>query len=181
MKHLLFTLLILTIPLFGSVKQQMLQHYKQKEYLQVCKVGYKNFHKYSKDENFISLYAFGCLYADYIDRLAVPTVALRFTKEGRSNAAYFSVILMQKKLLYHAMLDGVTLSEMKLPTTNYILSKVFDYYTKAQKQGRESYIFTDEEDPKKQYKLYLERTKKAPKIVIEEYLDGLLQKRHIYW
>jgi hypothetical protein len=89
---------------------------------------------------------------------------------------------MQKKLLYHSLLDGYQLSELKLPTTDYILSKVFDLYSKLGKHDKRTfYIFEDPKDKKLTYKLYLEKDYKIAKMVIEEYYDTMLLKRHIYW
>jgi hypothetical protein len=134
------------------------------------------------DEEYISLYAFSCLKSDYIDRLALPITQLKFSSQTRANSAYFSVILMQKRLLYHSLLDGYDLSSMNLPTTDYILSKVFDLYAQADnKEQKDSYIFQDKIDKKITYKLYLKEHDKLNKIIIEEFYDTKLIKQHIYW
>jgi hypothetical protein len=79
-------------------------------------------------------------------------------------------------------LDGYVLSDLKLPTTNYILSKVFDLYSKLEKhEKRAFYLFEDPKDKKLTYKLYLAKDYKITKMVIEEYYDTMLIKRHIYW
>ena len=178
----LLLLLFLITNIYADVKQEMFGLYQNKKYEQVCTMGFDNFGRYKRDEEFVSLYAFACLNSDYIDRLAVPTAVLKFTEEARANSAYFSVILMQKKLLYHSLLDGYDLSELKLPTTNYVLSKVFDLYTKLGKhEKRAFYLFTDPKDKKLTYKLYLAKDYKITKMVIEEFYDTMLIKRHIYW
>ena len=178
----LLILLFLITNMYGDVKQEMFGLYQNKKYEKVCTMGFDNFGKYKRDEEFVSLYAFACLNSDYIDRLAIPTAVLKFTEEARANSAYFSVILMQKKLLYHSLLDGYELSELKLPTTNYILSKVFDLYTKLGKhEKRAFYLFEDPQDKKLTYKLYLAKDYKITKMVIEEFYDTMLIKRHIYW
>ena len=175
-------LLLFITSLYADVKQEMFGLYQNKKYEQVCTMGFDNFGKYKRDEEFVSLYAFACLNSDYIDRLAVPTAVLKFTEEARANSAYFSVIIMQKKLLYHSLLDGYELSELKLPTTDYVLSKVFDLYTKLGKhQKRAFYLFEDPKDKKLTYKLYLAKDYKITKMVIEEFYDTMLIKRHIYW
>ncbi len=178
----LLILLFLITNIYADVKQEMFGLYQNKKYEQVCTMGFDNFGKYKRDEEFVSLYAFACLNSDYIDRLAVPTAVLKFTEEARANSAYFSVILMQKKLLYHSLLDGYELSELKLPTTDYVLSKVFDLYTKLGKhEKRAFYLFEDPKDKKLTYKLYLAKDYKITKMVIEEFYDTMLIKRHIYW
>ncbi|EDZ61464.1 hypothetical protein CBGD1_1543 [Sulfurimonas gotlandica GD1] len=160
----------------------MFNLYQNKKYEDVCSIGFDNFKKYKKDEEFVSLYAFACLNSDYIDRLAIPVALLKFSREARANSAYFSVILMQKKLLYHALIDNYDLSSLSLPTTDYVLSKVFDFYAKlGVHEPRAFYLFEDENDKKLSYKLYLEKDTKLSKIVIEEFYDTINIKRRVYW
>jgi hypothetical protein len=74
------------------------------------------------------------------------------------------------------------LSKFDLPTTDYVLSKVFDLYAKLGKHKKRSfYLFQDPEDKKLTYKLYLAKDYKITKMVIEEFYDTMLIKRHIYW
>lgn len=172
----------LSINLFANVKQDILNLYQNNKYEDACNLGFNKFTRYNKDEEYLSLYAFSCLKADYIDRLALPIAMLKLSPEARANSAYFSVIFMQKKLLYHALLDDYDLSELRLPTTDYVLSKVFEFYAKLGKhEKRTLYIFDDQNNDKVSYKLYLEKDYKISKMVIEEYYDNMLIKRHIYW
>jgi len=175
-------LILLSLSLYADIKQNMFNLYQNKKYEEVCQIGFDNFKKNKKDEEFVSLYAFSCLNSDYIDRLAVPTAVLKFSEEARANSAYFSVILMQKKLLYHALVDNYDLSSFDLPSTDYVLSRVFDLYAKLEKhEPRAFYLFEDPNDPKLTYKLYLSRDYKLDKIVIEEFYDTITIKRHVYW
>ncbi len=174
--------LLISITLYADIKQNMLGLYQNKKYKKACDIGFNNFRYNNKDEEYISLYAFACLKSDYIDRLTTPIAMLKFSKEARSNSAYFSIILMQKKLLYHSMVDGYNLSNIDLPTTDYILSKVFDLYLKLGKhESRTFYLFEDENDAKLTYKLYLSKSNKVYKIIIEEFYDSISIKKHIYW
>ncbi|MCW8894257.1 MAG: hypothetical protein OQK48_03580 [Sulfurimonas sp.] len=180
MKTLL--ILFLTINLYADIKQNMFNLYQNKQYEEVCNIGFNNFSRYRQNEEYISLYAFACLKADYIDRLSIPIATLKYSKEARANSAYLSIILMQKKLLYHALIDNYDLSSIDLPTTDYVLSKVFDLYAKLNKhEPRAFYLFEDEKDSKLTYKLYLIKDDKLSKIVIEEYYNSDMIKRHIYW
>ena len=175
-------LLFLALQLSADIKQEMFNLYQNEQYKNVCSMGFKYFSKNKKDEEFISLYAFACLKADHIDRLTIPIAMLKYSKESRANAAYFSVILMQKKLLYHSLVDGYDLSTLDLPTTDYVLSKVFDLYSKIGKHNKRAfYLFEDEVDNKLTYKLYLEKNNKLSKMVIEEFYDTITIKRHVYW
>jgi hypothetical protein len=107
---------------------------------------------------------------------------MKFTPESRANSAYLSVILMQKKLLYHALVDNYDLSSFDLPATNYVLSIVFNLYSKLKNnQKRTFYLFNDPKNSKISYKLYLMQNYKIPKMVIEEYCDNKLVKKHTYW
>ncbi|MDO9266054.1 MAG: hypothetical protein Q7U00_03130 [Sulfurimonas sp.] len=175
-------IILISINLYASIKQDMLNLYQGKKYEEVCNIGFNNFENYRNDEEYVSLYAFACLNADYIDRLSVPTIMLKLAKESRSNAAYFSIILMQKKLLYHALLDNYDVSSLNLPTTDYVLSKVFDLYTKMKNnEQKEFYIFEDESDKQLKYKLYILKDGKIDKMVIEEFHNSISIKKHIYW
>ena len=180
MRILLF--LLLTLTLHASLKEDMFHLYQNEKYADVCTMGFEHFNQNVKDEEFVSLYAFACLKSDNIDRLATPIALLKFTKEARANSAYFSVILMQKKLLFHALNDNYTLAKLELPTTDYVLSRVFDLYAKlGQHEPRTFYLFEDPKDPKLTYKLYLLKDDRLNKMVIEEYYDTISLKRHVYW
>ncbi len=175
-------LFLLAISLFGDVKEKMFNLYENERYEDVCNIGFNNFGRHQRDEDFLSLYAFACLKADYIDRLSLPISLLKYSQEARANSAYFAVILMQKKLLYHALIDGFELQKYKFPTTDYILSKIFDYYTQLGKhEARNFYLFDDKQNKKISYKLYLVKDKIPYKMVIEEYFENTLVKKHTYW
>ena len=182
MIRLLIILFLLHVTLIASPKNELYKLYQENNYKQACRLGMNNYPQYTRDEAFISLYAFSCLKADYIDRLAVPISALKYSKEARSNAAYFSIILMQKKLLYHALIDHYDISMLNLPTTEHVLSKVFNYYTKDT-NNKESNIFyyTDTDDKRITYKLYIETHPHIKKMVIEVFHDKILSARHLYW
>jgi len=175
-------ILFLALSLYADIKENMFNLYQNKKYEDVCNIGFYNFKKYKHDEAYVSLYAFSCLNSDYIDRLAIPIAVLKFSRESRANSAYFSVILMQKKLLYHALVDNYDLSTLNLPTTDYVLSRVFELYSKLEKhEPRAFYLFEDEKDKKLTYKLYIVKNDKLNKIVIEEFYDAVSIKRHVYW
>jgi len=180
MKYLILTLFFFTT-LQANLKQEMFTLYKNQNYKQACRLGFENFSHFKKNEELVSLYGFACLNSDYIDRLAIPVTALKSSKEARANATYFAVILMQKKMLYHAMIDSYKLSNFKLPTTTYILSRVFDLYSQEKDQNKKLYIFKDPHNSKKSYKLYLIKDRRVKKMVIDEFYDTMLIKRHIYW
>jgi len=179
----LFTLLALLFSLmYADIKVSLYHLYQNKQYDDACQKGLKVFNQYRDDEEFVSLYAFSCLNADQLDRLAVPISILKGSEEARSNAAYFSVILMQKKLLFHSLIDGYKLSELKLPKTDHVLSSVYELYSKTDtSRKRNHYTFIDENNNKVSYKLYIQNSNQNKKMVIEEFYDTIMTHRHVYW
>ncbi|WP_456485270.1 hypothetical protein [Hydrogenimonas sp.] len=183
MKKILMTALLLATTLLdaGSL-EKIYTLYNQKHYKQACQYGLHIFNKYKKNSKFVMLYGFSCLKADYIDRLAVPLTGLRATKSERANASYFATILLQKKLLYHALIDNVDISYLVLPKTDYVLSKVFDLFTqKAYKKVDDKFYLKPEEANGILYVLYIQPYGKIKKMVLEERLEGNIIKTHKYW
>ncbi|WP_456401820.1 hypothetical protein [Hydrogenimonas sp.] len=182
MKKLLIAAALLFTSLHASDMERLYGLYQSKKYKKACQVGLRMFNKHKKNSKFLMLYGLSCLKADYIDRLAVPLTGLRHTRSERANASYFATILLQKKLLYHALLDGVDISNLKLPKTDYILSKVFDLYTqKRYKKADDKYYFISKEKPDFMYVLYIESNGGVNKMVIEERLDNHIINIHRYW
>jgi len=181
MLHIL-QFLLLTNLLYADIKYDMNDFYKNDNFTKACNIGLKNLSHHKNDENYISLYAFSCLKADFIDRLAFPITKLKLSKEARQNSAYFSIILMQKKLLYYALIDGYDLTSFNFPSTNHVISKVFDAYSALKKDDIKSfYIFQDKNDKLLKYKLYLLKSKGLNKIIIEEIYNNKIIKKHKYW
>jgi hypothetical protein len=173
--------LSLVIFLLANERQDIFSLYQLKEYDKACQLGLLNLNKNRNDENFVSIYAFSCLNADYIDRLSVPITLLKNTPESRSNAAYLSVILMQKKLLEHSLNDEYYLKPLKIPTTDNLLSKVFDLYSNLSILKKiPIYEFIDTNNAKIRYRLYLIGDRNSSNIVIEELYESVLVKKHIY-
>ena len=182
MKKLTFLLFFSSLLLQADSKLDTYKLYQDAKYEEACQMGEKILEQYKDDEEFISLYAFSCLNADYLDKLSIPITALKKSPEARANAAYFSVILMQKELLMHSLSDQYDLKPVKLPTTDYVLSTVFDLYTKdTGPKDRRRYNYRDPDDAKKSYRLFVTKSAPAPKMVIEEYYDKIMTQRHIYW
>ena len=182
MRLLIITLLLLSSTVFASQKNRLYRLYNQGKYEAVCEQGFKNFQKHRHDETYISLYAYGCLNSDSIDRLATPIVMLKYSKDARANASYFAAILMKKKLLYHALLDGYDLSGIQLPASSYILSKVFDLFiVNKNKPVDNIYMLNDPADKSIHFTLYIDKSERIPKMILEEYKSNILIKRHTYW
>lgn len=182
MKQILLLLLVAPLILLADAKIDIYKLYKDKNYDAACNQGEAFLSQLAQDEEFVSIYAFSCLQADKINKLAQPITLLKKSSDARANAAYFSVILMQKELLMHALLDQYDLNAVKLPTTDYLLSVVYNRYSNdPNKNKHRRYNYIDNNDPKKRYRLYVIKGSDAPKMIIEEYYDTLMTKRHIYW
>ncbi len=180
-KFLLLAILFLAFS-NASDLQKLYGLYQDKKFKQACQLGLRMFDAHKKNSKFLMLYGLSCLKADYIDRLAVPLTGLRYSRSERANASYFATILLQKKLLYHALIDNIDISHLKLPKTDYILSKVFDLFTqKRYKKIDDKYYFVSKEKPDFMYVLYIESDGKVNKMIIEERLDNHIIKVHRYW
>ena len=78
-------------------------------------------------------------------------------------------------------MDGYNIAPFKLPTTDNILSKVFDLYSNMQTYKKiPLYLFIDPNNDKITYKLYLSGNIDARNMVIEELYDSVLVKKHVY-
>lgn len=180
MKFLLFIFLLLTTHLYADYRQRLFNLYQQGNYPQACDLGHQGFLYHPSDESYVSLYAFSCLKADVIDRLSGPIMTLNQTKEARSNAAYFSVIVMQKKLLMEALYDNKPIKNLRFPTSSYLLSKVFDLYIKNPQPNQFIKEYNDAMDSRLSYKLYTSETNGRKSIAIDEYYDKILTHHHVY-
>jgi len=106
--------------------------------------------------------------------------SLVLTEASRENASYFSSLIIQKRLLYQFMIDNLDISNLKLPSSRHILSRVFEALSKGQYQvlstspklieintNERKYILSISDDEPK-------------KVLVDEYkADGSLE-RHWY-
>ncbi len=168
--------------LFASDFDIVKQYYNENNYRTACLKAGDIYGELSDNEEFLSIYAHSCLESDMINRLVLPIIKLYQTPESRENAVYFSTILYQKKLLYHALVDDVDISYINLPKTNYILSKVFNRFVNGNyNYTNGAYWFIDEDDSSISYKLTAEEHQKAKKIFLRTYKDGQVIKVRTYW
>ncbi|CAA6809070.1 MAG: Unknown protein [uncultured Sulfurovum sp.] len=182
MKKLILTILMTTTFLFSSNLSTLYKLYEKQEYSKACDYAVKYFNKNKNSEQYVTLYGLACLETDKIHRIATPMLRLKETKDSRENAAYFSTILLQKTLLFQALIDEVSLTDLHLPTTNFILSKIFKLYVKKEYVLKDNiYIFMDEQKKEMKYQLYIEETKKHKKyMIIDIYKDDKFTRRYRY-
>ncbi len=177
MKKISLILLGLTISLYATTAAQMLQLYQKGEYNLACDLGAKNITRFESNEAQLSLYAFSCLKADRIDRLNTPIILLNQTAEARANASYFSMLVMQKKLLMQSLYDNISFKSSNFPTSSHILSKVFHLYLQSNKITKE---YVDSSNTRNSYKLYTTEFNGKKTIAIDEYYDKILTIHHVY-
>ncbi len=178
---LLSTLLLTTIFLFSSNISNLYKLYEKQEYDKACDYAHKYFYKKQNrdSQNYLTLYGLSCLETDNIARVAIPMTRLTKSKDARANASYFGTILLQKQLLYQALMDKKPLVELHLPTTDFIISKIFNLFVK------EKYMLEDNiyrfKDGDKIYQLYIKRAKRNHQyMVIDIYKDDKFTKRYQY-
>ena len=113
---------LITNSLYADIPAQMYQLYQKGEYTTSCNIGLQHFKELEANEAYLSLYAFSCLKADQIDRLNTPLMILNQSSEARANASYFSMLVMQKKLLVQALYDNIF---TKITQISYKLTSSF--------------------------------------------------------
>jgi len=106
--------------------QPFIDDFKAGKYNKVCEKGSRLFYGGYTDENFISLVGISCAKVDRINILGMLQRTLVNTASSRENASYFSSLILQKRLIYQFMIDGTDLSNLKLPSSRHLLSRVFE-------------------------------------------------------
>ena len=159
MKKLLF---LLPLFLFGFdfQKEFLAGHYNK-----VCKEGVREVFnkKIDHNEKLMSIAGVACAKSDNILYLPIFVKRLKKTKAGRLNAIYFSVLILQKKLLYSYFMDNTNISFYHLPITDHPLS-IVEYHIATNQFTKEgNKIVIKYKD--KIYKVY----KKGTKVFIDIY------------
>ncbi len=155
-------------------------YYKSKDFGQSCEIGGRIFYDYRFDENFVQAYGFACLAVDNIGMIANVPRYLKKTKESRQNASYFSLIMTQKKLIYQAIIDELDLKGLSFPKTDHVLSKVFEKLSSGDytKEGT-TYILSFQNG----YVIKVDKIFDGEiyKVIINEYKNNSVIKKHLYW
>lgn len=180
MIRLLFIINFFTISLLANAATQMYQLYQKGEYGLSCDLGARLFNQFESNEAQISLFAFSCLKADRLDHLSRPIEQLNKSKEARANASYFSLLVLQKKLLLQALYDNYPIKSIKIPTSSHLLSKLFAFYQHDPQFQNSIKEYIDLNNPRISYKLYSIESNGRKTIAIDEYYDKILTLHHIY-
>ncbi|CAA6824974.1 MAG: Unknown protein [uncultured Sulfurovum sp.] len=184
MKKIILIVLLTTISSFASNLSTLYKLYEKQKYDKACDYAVKYFYKKKNknSEQYLTLYGLSCLETDKIYRIATPMLRLKSSKNARANAAYLSTILLQKKLLFQALVDEVPLEGLRLPETNFIVSKIFKLYLNQEYVLKNNiYTFQDREKTALKYQLYVEENKKKEKfMIIDTYKDDKFIHRYRY-
>jgi len=177
MKKLILICLFLHVSLFAYTHDDVMSDYEAKKYKDVClksAVFYKNA---EKNEHILSVIGDACAKVDYINPLGYIVRGLVSTPQFRENGSYFATLVLQKKLIYQFMNDGIDLKNLRLPRSDHTLSIVFENLVTENytNKGGKIIIKTDS----KEYRVWISDAKK--KVVnVEEYIAGEKIKTHWY-
>jgi len=161
--------------LLGSVlNANLVQNYLNKNYKENC--SFNNINKYKNNEKALSIIGVSCIKTDSIYLLPYIINKLKHTDYGRKNSIYFLTVLMQKKLLYSYLFDGMPIKSFSFPLTDYVLSYVFEAIRNGNFTKNGDIIIINNKQKGLVYKFY----KKEDKMFIDEYKDKELIKRRWY-
>ena len=170
--------------LFSSNLSSLYKQYENQEYQKACDYGRKYLFKNANidNEKYLTLYGLSCLETDKIERISIPMIHLKTTKNFRANASYFSTILLQKNLLFQALIDKKSIKDLHLPSTTFVLSKIFNLFIEEKFiLNNGVYKFEDNTKENVKYQLYIEETKKDKKyMIIDIYKDEKFTHRYRY-
>lgn len=175
MKKFTLLFLVLHVSLFAYSHSDIIKDYKAGKYRDVCLKSSATILGREKDEKILSIVGDACAKSNYINPLCHVIRGLISTPEFRKNGSYFATLVLQKKLIYQFMNDGIDLSNLRLPRSDHVLSVVFENLVKRSyaKEGRYLIIKTDS----RKYKVWI--TDARQRVVhIEEYVDGKEIKTH---
>ena len=183
MKFIVF-ILMTTSFLFSSNLTKLYKMYESQEYVKACDYAVKYYYKKANknNEKYVTLYGLSCLETDKLYRIATPMIQLKNSASARANASYFSTILLQKQLLKQAVIDGKNIDDLHLPTTNFILSKIFHLFVNKEYVLKDNiYRFDDKENKEKTYRLYTDKSEKNKTyMIIDIYKEEKFIKRYRY-
>jgi len=157
-----------------------IEDFKAKKYDKVCSKGIKLYYGGYTDENFVSLIGVSCSKVDRINILGMLQRSLVETKSSRENSSYFSTLILQKRLVYQFMIDDLDVSNLKLPSSNHILSRVFEQLSRGQYKVLSSSPKLIEINANGRKLILSLSDDKPQKVLIDEYKETGELERHWY-
>jgi hypothetical protein len=172
--------MLLHVSVNAKTLEQLAQDFKQKKYYSVCQDGLNEYRAGHQDERLLALTGTACSYVDNINPLGSLQAKMISTAEARETSSYFTSLILQKRLIYHFMLDDISLAHLQLPKSPHILSFVFEHLG----NGKFKYISKSPkvikiEDANRSILLSVSQDE-LKKVVVDEYNGATLIKRHMY-
>jgi hypothetical protein len=170
------------VALQASTLETIRAWYQQGQYDKVCSHETTAlYEQYADDEAFVNMYGHACAETDMISRTLNPINKLVKSPETRESAVYLATVLYQKKLLYHALVDQVDISYIRLPKTNHILSTLFDKYITNDFEKKGKYYHFHENETTT-HRLHVNQDNEGVyKLIVQTYSNGTLVKTRAYW
>jgi len=182
MKLILFVTFFIVTLYADKNMENVLGLYQSGKYKKVCVDGLKLFNRGYKNEQFLSIIGDACAKTDSIYALSQLQNSLIKTEQGRTNASYFSTLVLQKKLIYQFFVDNLDLGYLVLPQTGHILSILFDsIVTKKYKVLSENPKKIEFTRDSKKVIAYVDSRKDIKKVIVKIYSGKKLVKTHVYW
>jgi len=175
----IFILSTFPILLFSSNLSDIYKLYEKQEYEKGCEYGEQYYSKNINNENYLTFYGLSCLETNSINLLAKPMVKLGKSKELRETASYFATILLQKQLMKQFLLDGKELGNLRLPKTDFVLSRIFNLFVKKKYILKDDvYILSDNDI---RYEVYVKKSGTEKNyMIIDIYQKDKFTKRYQY-
>jgi len=130
MKHLILIVLCSAALLYAAADKEtneIVELYKKGDFTDVCDLGMQYYFNHSeKEPHFVAMVGIACAKADMINWLGVLQRHLVDTPALRSTATFFTVLLMDKRLLYQHFVDGVPVDGYRFPVYDHVLSVVME-------------------------------------------------------
>lgn len=175
--RIVWGLLVLCMSMYGYSYTELLRDYEARNYEKVCSNGSGLLQKNEKNENILTAIGDACAKIDAINPLGNVVKNLITTPENRESGSYFATLVLQKKLIYQFMHDGINLKELRLPRTEHVLSRVFEELAKGNYTTKENKV--EIVTPTMDYLLWLSNDE-PKKVYVDELKNGQLILRHWY-
>lgn len=166
--------------LSANTPDRVIELYADGDFRSACLEGARILRDSKDDETFVNAYGIACLKSDFIDLAAPAVMYLRSTSGARQNASYILTVVLQKKLLYHALADNVDLQGAFLPKTPHVLSKVYNAFASGDYTQKGATLYEMRIDGKR---ITLDSLHDGGhfKIRIRQYEGNRVAKEHLYW
>lgn len=171
--------LVLVCQIYAVSLTEIRDDFNSANYAKVCNQKVEEFLKTQSNEEQISMFGIACIKVHDLNRLATPIDKLVKSEKSRENAAYFADILFKKKLLFHAMIDGVDISYIRLPKSDYILSFLFDKFVKKEYVEELGVFIFEEANSDTRYEISA-TTGQTPKLVLKIFKNNDLKSQIEY-